>query len=95
MIPVLGASVLGLGLVGVPARLTEGCGRWIAIAVVLEVLSAAGFVVFFTLVFGGGSMGWAGSVPAALRALSSRALLPAGGLIGPTIGIRSADAKTR
>jgi uncharacterized membrane protein YbhN (UPF0104 family) len=86
--------VLGLGLVGVPARLTEGCGRWIAIAVVLEVLSAAGFVVFFRLVFGG-SMGWVGSVPAALRALSASALLPAGGLIGPTIGVLSADAKTR
>jgi uncharacterized membrane protein YbhN (UPF0104 family) len=40
-------------------------------------------------------MGWAGSVPAALRALSASALLPAGGLIGPTIGVRSADAKTR
>jgi uncharacterized membrane protein YbhN (UPF0104 family) len=86
--------VLGLGLVGIPARLTEGCGRWIAIAVVLELLSAAGFVVFFKLVFGG-SMGWAEGVSAALRALSASALLPAGGLIGPTIGVYTAGAERR
>jgi uncharacterized membrane protein YbhN (UPF0104 family) len=61
---------------------------------VLELLSAAGFVVCFKLVFGA-SMSWGASAPAALRALAATALLPAGGLIGPTVGVRSADAETR
>ena len=93
-IPLVGASLFGLGAVGVPARLTEGCGTWIGIAVILELLSAAGFVVFFKLVFGA-SMNWGRSTSAALQALGASALLPAGGLIGPTIGVCSADAERR
>jgi uncharacterized membrane protein YbhN (UPF0104 family) len=91
-ISLVGTSLLGIGVVGMPARLTEGCGRWIATAVVLELLSAAGFVVVFKLVFGA-SMSWRGSAAAALRALSASALLPAGGLMGPTVGVWSADAE--
>jgi uncharacterized membrane protein YbhN (UPF0104 family) len=79
-------------LSGVPARVIEGCGKWIAAALVLELLSAVGFVVFFKLVFGA-PMSWRRSVPAALRALGASAILPAGGLIGPTIGAWSGDTE--
>ena len=90
----VGASLFGLGVVGVPARLTEGCGKWIGVAVILELLSAAGFVVFFKLVFGA-SLSWGRSTSAALQALGASALLPAGALIGPTIGVCSGDAERR
>jgi uncharacterized membrane protein YbhN (UPF0104 family) len=72
-------------LAGVPARLVNGCGDWIAAAGVLELLSAVGFVVLFKLVFAG-PISWRRSVPAALRALGATTILPGGGLIGPTMG---------
>jgi uncharacterized membrane protein YbhN (UPF0104 family) len=77
-------------LAGVPARLVEGCGKWIAAAGVLELLSAVGFVFLFKLVFAG-PVSWRRSVPAALRALAASTVLPAGGLIGPTMGAWSAS----
>ncbi len=79
-------------LAGVPARLVDGCGKWIATAGVLELLSALGFVVIFKLVFAA-PMSWRRSVPAALRALGASTILPAGGLIGPTIGAWSASTE--
>jgi len=39
-------------LAGTPERLIEGCGKWIVIAGVLELLSVLGFVLVFKLVFG-------------------------------------------
>jgi uncharacterized membrane protein YbhN (UPF0104 family) len=72
-------------LAGVPARLVDGCGDWIAAAGVLELLSAVGFVVLFKLVFAA-PISWRRSVPAALRALGATTILPGGGLIGPTVG---------
>ncbi len=70
---------------GVPARLVEGCGSWIAAAGVLELLSAVGFVVVFKLVFAA-HISWRRAIPAALRALGASTILPGGGLIGPTMG---------
>jgi uncharacterized membrane protein YbhN (UPF0104 family) len=72
-------------LAGVPARLVDGCGDWIAAAGVLELLSAVGFVVLFKLVFAA-PISWRRSVPAALRALGATTILPGGGFIGPTMG---------
>jgi uncharacterized membrane protein YbhN (UPF0104 family) len=72
-------------LAGVPARLVDGCGGWIAAAGVLELLSAVGFVVLFKLVFAA-PISWRRSVPAALRALGATTILPGGGFIGPTMG---------
>jgi uncharacterized membrane protein YbhN (UPF0104 family) len=77
-------------LAGVPARLVDGCGDWIAAAGVLELLSAVGFVVLFKLVFAP-PISWRRSVPAALRALGATTILPGGGLIGPTMGAWSAS----
>ena len=81
-----GAAFLAVpALAGVPARLVRGCGNWIAIAGAFELLSAVGFVVLFKLVFAV-PISWPRSVPAALRALGASTILPAGGLIGPTMG---------
>jgi uncharacterized membrane protein YbhN (UPF0104 family) len=77
-------------LTEVPARLTEGCSTWIAIAGGLELLSAVGFTVLFKLVFAA-PIGWRRSTPAALRALGASTVLPAGGLVGPTVGAWSAS----
>ena len=79
-------------LSGVPARLVKGCGAWIISASVLELLSAIGFVVFFKLVFAA-PISWRQTTPAALRALGASTILPAGGLIGPTIGAWSASTE--
>ena len=79
-------------LAGVPARLVEGCGKWIATAVVLELLSAAGSVVLFKLVFGE-PLVWRRSVPASLKVLGASAVLPAGGLLGPTVGAWSTESE--
>ena len=67
-----------------------GCPAWIALAGLLEVASIVGFIGSFALVFGAG-MTRRQSTTAALRALGATTVLPAGGLIGPAIGIRSAD----
>ncbi len=77
-------------LAGVPVRLIEGCGKWIALAGALELLSAVGFVVFFKLVFAA-PMSWRRSIPAGLRALGASTIFPAGGLVGPTMGAWSAS----
>jgi uncharacterized membrane protein YbhN (UPF0104 family) len=87
------AAFLGVpALAGVPAKLVKGCGGWIVAAVVLELLSVVGFVVFFKLVFAARTS-WRGSVPAALRALAATTILPAGGLIGPSMGAWTASAE--
>ncbi|MEA2214382.1 MAG: hypothetical protein QOF83_4330 [Solirubrobacteraceae bacterium] len=79
-------------LAGVPARLVDGCGDWIAAAGVLELLSAGGFVVLFKLVFAA-PITWRRTVPAALRALGATTILPGGGLIGPTMGAWSTSTE--
>jgi uncharacterized membrane protein YbhN (UPF0104 family) len=79
-------------LAGVPARLVRGCGKWVAIAGALELLSAVGFVVLFKLVFAA-PITWRRSVPGALRALGASTILPGGGLIGPTMGAWSTSTE--
>ncbi len=76
-------------LAHVPARLVSGCGKWIAVAAVLELLSGAGFVLVFAVVFCA-RMSKRQSLGAALRAFGASTVLPAGGLVGPAIGIRTA-----
>lgn len=73
-----------------PARVVEGSARWVVTAGGLELLSGLGFVVFFKLVFAA-PISWRRSAPAALRALGASTVLPAGGLIGPTVGAWSAS----
>lgn len=75
-------------LARLPARLLAGCPTWIALAALLELLSIAGFLVCFALLFGSG-MTRRQSVVAGLRALGATTVLPAGGLLGPAIGVRS------
>jgi uncharacterized membrane protein YbhN (UPF0104 family) len=79
-------------LVGTPARLIEGCVKWIALAGILELLSVLGFVVVFKLVFGA-RMTWRQGSPAGLRALGASTVLPAGGLVGPAAGAWSVDTE--
>jgi uncharacterized membrane protein YbhN (UPF0104 family) len=79
------AFLLVPALAGVPARLVQGCGKWIAIAGVFELCSALGFVIIFKLVFAA-RISWRRGTPAALSALGASTLLPAGGLIGPSVG---------
>jgi uncharacterized membrane protein YbhN (UPF0104 family) len=69
-----------------------GCPKWIALAVLLELTSILGFIAAFALVFGAG-MTRRQSVMAGLRALGASTVLPAGGLVGPAIGARSANAE--
>jgi uncharacterized membrane protein YbhN (UPF0104 family) len=64
--------------------------RWIALAGLLELVSILGFIACFTLVFGA-NMTRRQSVMAALRGLGASTVLPAGGLVGPAVGVRSAD----
>jgi uncharacterized membrane protein YbhN (UPF0104 family) len=91
----LAAAFLTLpALARTPERLVEGCGKWIAIAGALELLSLLGFVVTFKLVFGA-RMSWARSASASLRAVGVAALLPGGGLIGPGAGACSRDVEKR
>jgi uncharacterized membrane protein YbhN (UPF0104 family) len=73
-----------------PARLVAGCPTWIALAGLLEVASIVGFVGCFALMFGA-RMTRGESATAALRALGAITVLPAGGLVGPAIGVRSTD----
>ena len=75
-----------------PARLVAGCPKWIALAALLELASILGFIAAFALVFGAG-MTRRQSVVAALRALGASTLLPAGGLVGPALGARSAHRR--
>lgn len=93
------AVVVALGflalppLAGVPARLIDGCAKWIALAAVLELFSVLGFIIAFKLVFGI-RMTWRQSSPAALRALGASAVLPVGGIVGPAAGAWSARAES-
>jgi uncharacterized membrane protein YbhN (UPF0104 family) len=77
-------------LTQLPARLLAGCPKWVALAVALELLSILGFIASFALVFGA-RMTRRQSVAGALRALGASTVLPAGGLVGPAIGARSAN----
>ena len=61
-----------------PARLLAGCPKWIALAVLLELVSILGFIAAFALVFGAG-MTRRQSVLGALRALGAGSVLPASG----------------
>jgi glycosyltransferase 2 family protein len=77
-------------LTHLPARLVAGCPKWIALAVLLELMSILGFIASFALVFGPGMTGRR-SLVGALRALGASTVLPAGSLVGPAIGVRSAS----
>jgi hypothetical protein len=79
-------------LAQVPARLASACGEWIALAVLLELLSMLGFVAVYALVFG---TRWSApqGLGAGFRALAAITLLPAGGLIGPAAAARTAGAE--
>ncbi|MCW3066933.1 MAG: flippase-like protein [Solirubrobacterales bacterium] len=79
-------------LAGVPQRLAAGCGRWIAIGALFEVLSAAGFVVAFSLSFGSGSARRA-SCRMGLRVLALATVVPGGALLGPALGARITDGR--
>src|SRR5947209_19223173 len=76
-------------LSGVPSRILAACLGWTAVAGVLELLSIAGFVLVFKLVFGG-RLSWRQSLPVGLRGLAASTLLPAGGLVGPAAAARTA-----
>jgi uncharacterized membrane protein YbhN (UPF0104 family) len=73
-----------------PARLIGGCPRWVLLAALLELVSIAGFVVSYALVFCA-STTRRQSVTAGLRALGASTILPGGGLVGPAIVARSAS----
>lgn len=73
-----------------PARFVAGCPTWIVLAGLLEMASIVGFIGSFALVFGA-RMTRRQSTTAALRALGASTVLPAGGLVGPAIGVGSAD----
>ncbi len=96
-VPLVVAAVAATFLVvptvaAVPARVVEGCATWIVTGAGLELLSALGFVVFFKLVFAA-PLSWRRTTPAALRALGASTVLPAGGLIGPTVGAWSTSTE--
>ncbi len=75
-------------LTHIPGRLIAGCAMWIAVAAGLELMSIVGFIVIFKLVFGRG-LSWRGSTHAALRGVGASTVLPAGGLVGPALGVRA------
>ena len=79
-------------LAHVPARLVTACAKWIAVAAALELLSMLGFVLVFALVFGR-RLGWRQRIGAGLRALGAITVLPAGGLVGPAVAARTAEAQ--
>ena len=95
-----GFAVVGLAflaippLVHVPGRLVAACAKWIAIAAALELLSVVGYVLVFALVFCAG-MSKRQSLAAALRGLAASTVLPAGGLVGPALGVRTARTGDR
>ncbi len=72
------------------SRLVAPCARWAAIAGFLELLSIFGFLLVFKLVFAA-RVSWRRSLPAGLRGLAASTVLPAGALIGPVAGARSAQ----
>jgi uncharacterized membrane protein YbhN (UPF0104 family) len=80
------------GVASVPHRLANGCGRWLALGALFELLSAAGFVVAFRLTFGDGSARRP-SVRMGLRVLAFATLVPGGALLGPALGARLTDGR--
>lgn len=74
------------------ARVVAGCPTWIVLAGVLELASIVGFIGSFLLVFGARETRGQ-SAAAALIALGASTVLPAGGLLGPAIGVGSADPR--
>ena len=76
----------------VPARVVEGCAKWIVTGAGLELLSALGFVVFFKLVFAA-PISWRRTIPAALRALGASTVVPGGPLIGGAAGAWSTSTE--
>lgn len=79
-------------VVRAPGQLVAGCARWIVLAGALELFSILGFVVVFKLVFAP-QRSWSESVAAGLRAVGATTIVPAGGLIGPAIGARTAGSE--
>lgn len=73
----------------ISGRLISACSAWITPAGALETLSALGFVLVFKLLFGA-RLGWRQTFGASPRALGARTLLPAGPIVGPAMGARSA-----
>src|SRR5689334_1461496 len=73
----------------ITGRLISACAAWITLAGALETLSAVGFVLVFKLLFGA-RLGWRQTFGAGLRALGASTLLPAGPVVGPAMGARSA-----
>ena len=92
-----GFAAVGLALLAipqlasVPGRLVAACAKWIAVGAALELLSVFGYVLVFALVFCA-RMNKRQSLGAALRALAASTVLPAGGVVGPAIGVRTARA---
>jgi uncharacterized membrane protein YbhN (UPF0104 family) len=70
---------------GIPERLSRACGGWLTLAGGLELLSAAGYVAVFGLMFCGG-MAWRPSSRVACGSLAAGTLVPAGGVAGPALG---------
>ena len=78
-------------LARVPTQVLSACAGWITLAIVLELLSIAGFVVTFKLIFTP-SMDWRRSTLGGLRALGASGVLPAGGLVGPVAAASSIES---
>jgi hypothetical protein len=91
-VPAIALAFLAVPLSGLRGRLTVGCAEWTAIAAGLEALSVLGFLLVFDLVFGR-RLSRRQSLGAGLRAVGATTLLPAGTLIGPAVGARSASAR--
>jgi uncharacterized membrane protein YbhN (UPF0104 family) len=98
IIAVLTAAALTAGaalelpeLARVPTELIAACTGWITLALLLELLSIAGFAVAFKLVFGAG-LSWRSSTIGALRGVGASALLPGGALVGPAAAASSVGA---
>jgi uncharacterized membrane protein YbhN (UPF0104 family) len=75
---------------GVPEQLAKGCGRWLALGALFELLSAAGFVVAFRLSFGDGNRRRTSS-RMGLRVLATSTALPGGAVLGPALGAWMTD----
>jgi uncharacterized membrane protein YbhN (UPF0104 family) len=89
---VAGLAFLALPpLAHVPARLVDGCGKWVAVGAALELLSIIGYILVFALVFCA-RMSKRQGLGAALRALGASTVVPAGGLVGPAMGVRATHA---
>jgi uncharacterized membrane protein YbhN (UPF0104 family) len=92
-----GFAAVGLGFLAIPrlahvaGRLVAACAKWIAVSAALELFSVLGCVLVFALVFCA-RMSKRQSLGAALRALAASTVLPAGGLVGPAMGVRTARA---